>query len=250
MNLIHIFIVCLLSFIVSIFSISVGGTSLITVPLLISLGMVSREAIGTNMFALIFFSLSGVVGFRKKLRKRDSQMLVFFSVLTICGSLIGANFVLAVDEDALKKVIAIIVGVMSFSFLLKKGFGLQEREVKSTGLRFLGGALLIFILGIYGGFFSGGYVTLTSYVLIWIFGMQFLQVAGVTKIFNVFSSLVASAFFYFHNLIDFSVGIPLALAMSFGGIIGAKIAVQKGSLWVRNLFILVALILVVKLLFF
>jgi len=54
MNLINILIVCMISFLANIFSVSVGGTSLIAVPLLISLGMISKNAVATNMFALIF----------------------------------------------------------------------------------------------------------------------------------------------------------------------------------------------------
>ncbi|MBC8358363.1 MAG: TSUP family transporter [Candidatus Aminicenantes bacterium] len=75
MSLISILIVCSLSFIVSILSISVGGTSLITVPVLISLGMTSKNAVATNMFALIFLSMSGAVGFRKEIKLSHYKIL-------------------------------------------------------------------------------------------------------------------------------------------------------------------------------
>lgn len=250
MSLISVLIICVLSFVVSIFSISVGGTSLITVPVLISLGMISKNAVATNMFALVFLSVSGAVGFRKEMRTANYKMIAFFSVLTICGSLIGATFVLAIDKDVLRKVIAIMICVMASSFLLKKDLGIQERKEKISTKQFVSGAFSIFLLGIYGGFFSGGYVTLLNYVLILILGFNFLQVAYITKIFNIFSSLVASVFFYYHGLIDFSVGIPLALSMSSGAFLGAKLAIAKGNLWIRNLFIIAVLLLAIKLLFF
>lgn len=250
MSLISVLIVCILSFIVSVFSISVGGTSLITVPVLISLGMISKNAVATNMFALIFLSVSGAVGFRKEIRISNYKMLAFFSILTLVGSLIGATFVLAIDKDVLNKVIAIMICIMASSFLFKKELGIQEREVKVSKVKFAIGAVSIFILGIYGGFFSGGYVTLLSYMLILILGLNFLQVAFITKIFNIFSSTVACAFFYYHGLIDFSVGIPLAISMSSGAFLGAKLAIAKGNLWVRNLFILAIISLAIKLLFF
>jgi len=227
----------------------VGGTSLITVPVLISLGMVSKNAVATNMFALIFLSVSGAVGFRKEMKVTRYKMLIFFSILTLVGSLIGATFVLAVDKDTLKKVIAIMICIMTSSFLLKKDLGIQERKEKISKIGFFCGAFSIFILGIYGGFFSGGYVTLLSYVLILILRFSFLQVAFLTKIFNIFSSLVACALFHYHGLIDFSVGIPLALSMSLGAFLGSKLAIAKGNLWVRNLFIIAIILLAIKLLF-
>lgn len=250
MNLISISIVCFLSFIVSIFSVSVGGTSLITVPVLIWLGMVSKNAVATNMFALIFLSMGGAVGFRKEIKSSQYKMIAIFLILTICGSLIGANLIWIINKDILKKVIAIMICIIAISFLFKKGLGIQEKKGKISKMKFIAGVLLIFILGIYGGFFSGGYVTLLSYVLVSTFGLNFLQTASVTKIFNIFSSLAACTFFYHRSLIDFSIGIPLALSMSLGAFLGAKLAITKGNLWIRHLFIIGAMVLAIKLLFF
>lgn len=250
MSLISVLIVCFLSFIVSIFSISVGGTSLITVPVLISLGMISKNAVATNMFALIFLSMSGAIGFRKEIRIPYHKMIAFFSILTICGSLIGASLMVAIEKNILKKVIAIMICIIACSFLFKKDLGIQERNEKISKMKLGGGALLIFILGIYGGFFSGGYVTILSYVLILTFGLNFLQVALITKIFNIFSSLGACAFFYYHDLIDFSVGIPLAFSMSLGAFLGTKLALAKGNLWIRKIFIIAVILLAIKLLIF
>ncbi len=184
------------------------------------------------------------------MRIDNYKMLAFFSILTICGSLIGATFILAIDKDVLKNVIGIMICVMASSFLLKKDLGLQERKEKFSRIQFISSAFSIFLLGIYGGFFSGGYVTLISYVLILILGFNFLQAAFITKIFNIFSSITASLFFYYHGLIDFSVGIPLAISMSLGAFLGARLAIIKGNLWIRNVFIIAVIILAIKLLFF
>jgi len=250
MSLISVLIASFLSFIVSIFSVSVGGTSLITVPVLISLGMISKNAVATNMFALIFLSVSGALGLRREIKTTHYRMVSFFSILTICGSLIGANLILVIEKDILKKMIAIMACIIAISFLLKRDLGIRERKEKISKMKFVSGSLLIFILGIYGGFFSGGYVTLLSYVLILILGWHFLRVAFITKIFNIFSSSVACSFFYYHGLIDFSVGIPLAISMFLGAFLGSKLAIKKGNLWIRNVFIIATILLAVKLLFF
>jgi len=248
-SLINILVVCLVYFVTSVFSVSVGGTSLITVPLLMSFGMTPKNAVATNMFALIFLSISGAIRFKKEIRITHCKMIFFFCMLTICGSIIGANLILAIDENLLDKMIAIMICVIALSFFLKRELGIQRRKERISKMHFVAGALLIFILGIYGGFFSGGYVTLLSYVLILIFGLNFLQVAFVTKIFNIFSSLVACAFFYYHSLIEFHVGVPLAVSASLGAVLGATLAIRKGNLWVRKVFLIAAMVLAVKLLF-
>jgi len=248
MDIIGILTACLISLVVGIITVSVGGTALITVPALIWLGMAPKEAIATNMFALIFLSISGAVGFRRQVNPTCYKMIALFSVLTICGSFIGANLVVAINENILKRVIAIIMCVVAGSFLVKKDLGIQEG--KTSKLKLLAAVLLIFILGIYGGFFSGGYVTLLSYVLILSLGFNFLQAAFITKVFNIFSSLTACALFHHHGLINFSVGLPLGVSMYSGAFLGAKLAVAKGNLWVRNLFIVAVIVLAIKLLAF
>ena len=242
--------ICFLSFIISAFSVSVGGTSLITVPLLISMGMVSKNAVATNMFALIFLSISGIIGFRKEMKPMQSKMFIILFLLTVCGSLIGANLVLAINKDILKKVIAIMVCFIAISIVFKKNWGVEEKKHQISAIKFVIAGLLIFLLSIYGGFFSGGYVMLLGYVFISIFGFNFLQTAFVTKILKVFSALAACVFFYYHNLIDFKVGMPMAISMFFGGFLGSKLAIAKGNVWIRNIFIATAIALAIKLLLF
>jgi uncharacterized membrane protein YfcA len=249
MSLINILIVCSLSFIVSIFSVTVGGTSLITVPLLISFGMVSKNAVATNMFALAFLSMSGGVGFRKETAEIPRKMLALFYILTIFGSMLGASLIVVINKEILKKVIGVMIIVIGGSLFFAKELGIRERKEKISKIKFVGASLSILILGIYGGFFSGGYVTLLSYVFILVLGLDFLQAAYITKIFNVLSSLAASAFFYYHGLIHFKAGIPLALSMSLGAFLGTKLAVRKGNLWIRNIFIITVILLAVKLFF-
>jgi uncharacterized membrane protein YfcA len=250
MNFIAILVASLVSLITSVFSVSVGGTSLVTVPVLILLGMSPKTAVATNMFALIFLSLSGAVGLKKASKKEHVNLLVVLSVLTVGGSFLGAKIILTIDQAFLKKVIAAVILAMACLLLFKRGAGSQvvQKRLSRTGL--FSGFLLVFLLGIYGGFFSGGYVTLLSFALLLVFHWNFLQVAFASKVMNVFSSTTAFVLFYAGGLIDFSVGIPMAGAMSVGAFLGAKLAIEKGERWVRNLFFLVVAGLAMKLFFF
>jgi len=250
MEIISILTVCLISFFVSIIGVSMGGVSLITIPALIWLGMAPKNAIATNMFALIFLSISGAVSFGKEMKVSRYKTLAVLLALTILGSFIGANLVLAIDENILKRIIAVIMFIIAGSLFFTKDFGVSESKGQVSKAQFFAGSVLVFILGIYGGFFSGGYVTLLGYVLILTLGLNFLRVAFLTKILNTFSSLVACVFFYYHGLIDFPVAVPLAVCMSLGGFWGARIAVTKGNLWIRKVFVVVVIALAVKLLAF
>lgn len=250
MSVISILTICIVAVIVGIFGVSVGGLSLITVPVLIWMGMEPKNAIATNMFALIFLSISGAIGFRKQAKPAHLKLAVIFSMLTIFGSLLGAKLVLTIDEDTLKKVIAAMMCLIAVSLFFKRDLGIKQSKKRISKPAFFAGTAAVFILGIYGGFFSGGYVTLLGYVLILLFGFTFLQAAFITKVFNIFSSLAACLFFYYHGLIEFSIAVPLAASMYTGAFIGTKLAVAKGDRWVRNLFIIAVLALAAKLLIF
>jgi len=245
----EIFVACIVSFLVSIFSTSVGGTSLITVPLLISLGMSPKEAVATNMFALIFLSAGGAGGFWRMRKEISLKLLFFFSILTIAGSVIGAYFIISINKDVLKIVIATTVVLMSFSLFIKRRMGVESQEKGLTFEKITLTSLLVFALGAYGGFFSGGYVTVLTYILILIANFNFLQAAFLTKTLNVFSSLSACVLFLLQNLIDFRVGWPMALSVSLGAYSGAKIALSKGDVWIRNLFFVAIILLAIRLFF-
>ena len=63
----------------------------------------------------------------------------------------------------------------------------------------LSGYAATFLLGIYGGFFSGGYVTMLTPIFVVCFSMTFVQAVANTKLVNIFSSLVATLIFMVMN---------------------------------------------------
>ncbi len=72
-------------FVTSGMSVATGGTSLITVPVLIQMGMSPQRAIANNMFALTLMSLGATLSFVGK-DAIDRQRLPFLIILTVVGS--------------------------------------------------------------------------------------------------------------------------------------------------------------------
>ncbi len=225
-------------FSISMVGVSTGGLSLVTVPLLILVGLTPHQAVATNMFALIFMSLSGTAGFASEVKKTPLSLIAKLSVLTAIASFAGAGIVLAVDETVLRSVIAIVVLAVTVLVFLNRGLGLAERPAAPG--RKTAGWIAVFILGIYGGFFSGAYITILTYIFILLWGMSFMRAAGLTKVLNVFSSAAACVYFIHSGAVNFTYAAPLSAAMFAGGYVGARIAVLKGNLWLRNIFLTAA----------
>jgi uncharacterized membrane protein YfcA len=101
-------------------------------------------------------------------------------------------------------------------------------------VEFLGYAAT-FLLGIYGGFFSGGYVTILTAAFVACLGMTYVQAVANTKLINVFSSLVATLIFMWRGIVDYRLGLILAVVMFACAIIGARVALKLDNLWLRHL---------------
>jgi uncharacterized membrane protein YfcA len=104
------------------------------------------------------------------------------------------------------------------------------------------------LLAIYGGFFSGGYVTMLTAAFVLLFGMTFLQAVATTKVINVFSSGIATAVFIWRGVVDLKLGLILGVSMFLGALLGSRIALFLSTVWLRRIFIGAVLALAVKLL--
>ncbi|RMD72140.1 MAG: sulfite exporter TauE/SafE family protein, partial [Cyanobacteria bacterium J149] len=108
------------------------------------------------------------------------------------------------------------------------------------------GYFLTFLLGVYGGFFSGGYVTTLTATFIGCLNMTFVEAVAITKVLNIFSSLIATAIFMSQGLVDYQLGIILGITMFFGAILGAKWALKMSNLWLRRIFMITVIILAIR----
>jgi hypothetical protein len=144
---------------------------------------------------------------------------------------------------------AAMIGIAIFSLVYRKS-GLQDASVVPSASAEFTGYALTFLLGIYGGFFSGGYVTILTAVYVTVFRLSFLEAIATTKLMNVFSSAVATTVFMLHGLVNYRLGVILGVAMFGGAVLGARFAIRLGNLWLRRIFLTAVWVLGLKALVF
>jgi len=178
----------------SVVSVVTGSTSLITVPVMIECGIESHRAVATNMCALTFLSAGGLIPLRRSAGLQRSQLILNI-ILTILGSVSGAVLLTNAPAHSLQIIIATaMIGLAVFSFANpNRGTALPKSTVPRAHAVI--GYLLTFALAIYGGFFSGGYVTLLTVVFTACFHVTLLESVAATKLMNIFSSIVATIVF-------------------------------------------------------
>jgi uncharacterized membrane protein YfcA len=84
------------------------------------------------------------------------------------------------------------------------------------------------------------------FIYIGLFGFDFIQASASAKIINGVTNLSALLYFgYYHNIL-YPIAIPLGISNILGSILGTRIALSKGTVFVRKLFLLVVLGFILK----
>ena len=235
-------------FVVAIFSVAIGGTALIMVPLLIGLGVDTRVAIASNKFATLFLSTVGAIILLRGTTLPYKRWVYAHIIPVVVGSVIGAIFIVKTPTQGLRILIAIATLAIAALLLAKPSIGL-EGAYDSLRHRRLALSIIIFLpLSIYGGIFTGGYATLLTYAFVLLLGFRFLEGAAATRLMSVFSTAATSVFLGAHGLIDYRIGLTLATTYSIGAFLGARLALKHGSPWIRRLFIMAAILLAARIL--
>ncbi|AFY31859.1 sulfite exporter TauE/SafE family protein [Calothrix sp. PCC 7507] len=245
MDTIQLFILIIIFFLTSVISVITGSTSLITVPAMLQLSIEPRTALATNMMALTFMSVGGTLPFIGK-RAIDSSRVPLLIVLTFLGSIIGALLVLVVPVKSMPLIISILMIIVATFSITNRNAGIVSPTKTPSLIAETSGYVATFVLGIYGGFFSGGYVTMLTAAYVSFFRMTFVGAIANTKFINIFSSLVATIIFITRGIVDYKLGIMLSITMFIGGIVGSRVALKLSNIWLRRIFLTTVITLAFK----
>ena len=222
----------------------VGGGGLIMLPGLLFLGVPPTNALATNKFAGSVGSFTSTVMFYRSGKINLKEVGKWFP-LTFFGSIVGAYIVTLLDPNFLKPIMLLLLTFVLIFTVLKKDWG-TNNTVKALSIGkyvlFVG---LIFFIGFYDGFLGPGTGSFLIFAFLLI-GYDFVKAAGSAKLLNFGSNIGALLLFLILGHVNFMYGIILAIAQIIGSIIGSKFAIRRGTGYIRALFIIVTLVLLLK----
>lgn len=195
-----------------------GGSSLLTLPMLIFLGSPAAVANGTNRIALIVQDVVAVSNFRRK-GFFYPKLGIALAIPAVLGSFLGARFAISITEELFQKVLAVIMIVILVLILarpekkfLKK---IEGENLSSTHL--IISMFVFFGIGVYGGF-----IIISALALIT--GMSLVKINSL-KVFivpiYVFSSFTI---FITHGKVDWILRLTLAIGNALGAYLGSNFA--------------------------
>lgn len=247
MDVASIILLSILGFVTGMYSTLVGGGALLMVPAMIFFGMGPHEAIATNKFSVIGANVAGWSAFHTK-KLIDYKVGTFTAFFALSGSIVGSLVLIGTDAESVKKIISIATLILLGIIMLKKDAGVVPQKKTLNAPEWIAGAVLSFGIGLYGGFYGGGFATLYSYLLVLLFGQTFLESAGTRKIGGLLILLSSALILGWNNLIAYSVGLPIFAATSLGAHIGAHYSTRIGNEWIKRMFFVAVLLMSLELL--
>ena len=226
---------------------SIGSGGIISISVLLFMGLPPQIAISINKFGAVGMGIGAAIGYYKEKKIIWSEVLPF-SVLSIMGGIIGSLILVSLSTNLVSKILTIFLILLIPFLFISKNLGTQSQQV-SKNKKILG-YILYLLLTILGGFFGAGAGILFVILLMYFFGFRIIDSFATEAIPWLLLSISSLLVLIINGFVDYYLGITIFTSMILGGYLGSKFAVKIGDKYVKGLFILTILAVVIKLLFF
>jgi uncharacterized membrane protein YfcA len=225
----------------------VGGGGLIQIPALLVLmpQLPLPVLFGTNKFAAVWGTLSAALQYRRQVALPWASILPTAAAALVC-SWLGAHTVSIINPAVLRPLIlALLLAVLAYT-LWKKDFGALHAPRLNPAQQLWIGLATGAAIGFYDGFFGPGTGSTLIFAFVGLFGFSFLVASASAKVVNVVTNLAALAWFAADGDVLYATALPMALCNIAGSLAGSRLALRRGSGFVRGLFIVVVGALVAR----
>jgi uncharacterized membrane protein YfcA len=101
-------------------------------------------------------------------------------------------------------------------------------------------------IGFYDGFFGPGTGSFLLLLFVRFFGFDFLSASAAAKVVNVACNASALLLFGYSGHLIWQLGMLMAACQICGSLVGTRLALKHGSVFVRKLFLVVVSMLILK----
>lgn len=226
-----VFFVALIANAISAFS--GGGAGLLQLPALLMMGYPFFIALSSHKVATVALGLGAAMRYQRQSILEWRMILLI--IVGAPGVVLGAVAIINVDE----RISIFSLGVLTLGLgvysVLKPSLGLtqeaQHRDLKGV---IIGGSILLLIAIINGALSSGTGLFVTLWLVRW-FGMDY-RTAVIHTMLSVGIAWNGIGAISLVSLVSFDaqIVVPLVLGAFLGGVVGAQLAIRKGSSWVKK----------------
>ncbi|WP_067169872.1 sulfite exporter TauE/SafE family protein [Microtetraspora niveoalba] len=225
----------------------VGGGGLLQLPALLLAGVSPVQAVATNKSAAIFGTASAAVTYARN-TKLDRAVAVPSGVLAVAFAGLGAASAAMLEAGVLKPLVLVVLLGVAVFVTVRPAFGVVPHPHLRTRARLAAAvALAGVVIAFYDGILGPGTGTFLLIAFTSVLGMDFVNASATAKILNTGTNLGALLVFSAQGHVLWGIGLGMAVCNIAGAQLGARMALKRGSGFVRIVLLCVVTGLVLKL---
>lgn len=224
-----------------------GGGGLVSVPILFGLFPQAAPAtlLGTNKAAMVWGTAWAAGSYARHVRL-PWRSLGFGVVAAVVGGCLGAWLVTRVSGDWVRRLVPVLLAIVLACTLLQRDLGRTHAPRLGGWWQDAAVSLVSLALGVYDGFFGPGTGSFLIFLLVRGIGFDFLHAVGSAKVLNTATNLAAFGWFASTGHVWWGFVPPMAAANVLGSILGTRLALRHGPPFIRVVFALVVVGLILK----
>jgi len=239
---------CLFAFLAGFVDAMVGGGGLIQLPafFLFMPQLTLLQTLATNKTASFAGTSLSAFHYLRNVKLNWRELLPGILAAGM-GAFGGALLVSFVHKEQFTPVLIIVLAVVLIYTLLKKDLGMHHSHALSPRKHLVYSIFTGLIIGLYDGCIGPGTGSFLVFAFVLLFGYTFMHAAANAKVLNCVTNAAALSFFVINGAVVWRIALPVAAANMLGSYAGTRLALRKGSSFIRVFFLIVVSALLLKL---
>ncbi len=247
MELDILFYLCVVAFCAGFVDAIAGGGGLIQTPL--ALAILPQFPVSTVIGTLKVPAFTGTAMAVKQYLKTTSINWIYLGVLasiSFCSAFLGSFVLTRVNNEFIKPLLLVILVLLWFFTYLRKDFARKTLVTLTQKRQYVYGILIAIVVGFYDGFIGPATGTFFIMGFVFIVGFDFFKASAYAKMINLATNFGSICLFLLQGQILWKIALPMAFCNGAGGYMGAKLAILKGQVWVRYIFLFIMLLAICR----
>lgn len=241
-------LLCGFAFVAGFIDAIVGGGGLVQLPALLVL--LPHQAVplifGTNKCSSIAGTAIATWRYSREVRI-DWRVIGPAAAAAFVFAFIGSRVVSLLNPAILRPLILALLVIVAIYVYLARNTGMihQPKHPHERARWF--GLLTGATLGFYDGFFGPGTGSFLIFIFVGFFGFDFIFASASAKVINLGTNLASVIYFASTGHILYRAALPMAACSILGALAGSRLAILKGSAFIRIFFLCIVGALIAKL---
>lgn len=218
-----------------------GSGSILTLPLLLYMGLPANMANATNRVCIVLQNTTGTITFQRS-HMLDLRGALILGTPAVMGSILGASIAVSLEEAIMRKVIGIVMALMAILMVIHSERWLIDRSMTRLIRPKWWHLILMFFIGVYGGFIQLGVGIFILVTLVMGVGYNMRWGNAVKMAIILLFNIAALIIFQGSGQVNWPLGLILAAGSMLGAWMAARYAIHWNPKWIYRFLLMIIIV--------